>query len=98
MTPEPFRLWAFGTDLAQGRESLADALRAAERGGDAAGPTFDWDIAIDTSDMSGGQDVPEDEEGEEVVRQLGALEKHGRKDIYHICGNHDRSGLTESEG
>lgn len=100
MTADRFCLWAFGdahvgTDLKEGRHSLSYALRTSEQGGDAGGPSFAWDIAVDIGDMSGGQVVPEDEEGEEVVRQLGALETHGRQDIYHICGNHDRSGLDE---
>ena len=34
-----------------------------EQGGDGGGPPFHWDIAIDIGDMSGGQDVPDDEEG-----------------------------------
>jgi len=95
-TGGPFNLWAFGdahvgTDLRRaGRESLADTIRQVE------GPDgFDWDIAVDIGDMSGGQDTPQDDEGQEVVRQLGALTKHRREDIYHVCGNHDRSGLGE---
>ena len=100
--PDSFRLWAFGdahvgTDIKHDRYSLADALRTAERGGEAGGPPFAWDIAVDIGDMSGGQGVPDDAEGEEVVRQLGAMESHCREDIYHICGNHDRSGLAESQ-
>ena len=100
MPADRFRLWAFGdahvgTDLKEGRHSLSYALRTSEQGGDAGGPPFSWDIAVDIGDMSGGQAVPEDEEGEEVVRQLGVLEDHGRQEIYHICGNHDRSGLDE---
>ena len=100
MSRNTFALWAFGdahvgTDLARGRESLSESLRTAERGGDAGGPPFAWDIAIDIGDMSGGQDVPDDEEGAEVVRQMAALEEHRREDIYPICGNHDRSGLDE---
>ena len=51
---------------------------------------IDAATAIDIGDMSGGQAVPDDEEGEEVVRQLGAMEDHRREDIYNICGNHDR--------
>jgi hypothetical protein len=96
----PFRLWAFGdchvgTDLRHGRESLAGALRTSERGGSEGGPPFEWDIAIDVGDMSGGQAVPEDAEGQEIVRQFGALERHAREAIYSVCGNHDRSGLHE---
>lgn len=96
----PFSLWAFGdchvgSDLKHGRESLSDVLRMSEQGGEQGGPAFDWDIAVDIGDMSGGQDVPEDEEGIEVVRQFEALKHHPREAIYNICGNHDRSGLDE---
>jgi hypothetical protein len=35
--------------------------------------------------------------GEEIVRQFGALKLHHREDIYDLCGNHDRSGLDESQ-
>lgn len=95
-----FNLWAFGdahvgTDLRYGRSSLAEALRTSEGGGERGGPPFDWDIAIDIGDLSGGQDVPHDPEGEEVVRQFGVLRQHRREAIYSICGNHDRSGLAE---
>lgn len=95
-----FNLWVFGdahvgSDLKRDRESLSDALRASERGGNQGGPPFEWDIAIDVGDMSGGQAVPEDAEGEEVVRQFGVLERHPREAIYSVCGNHDRSGLDE---
>ena len=98
-----FRLWVWGdahvgTDLTRGRESLADAIRQSE-GGDAAGaPPFDWDVAIDIGDMSGGQTVPQNDEGEEAIRQFGALQKHRREDIYNVCGNHDRNGLREAPG
>lgn len=93
-------VWVFGdahvgTDIRHGRESLADALRDAQQGGRAGGPPFDWDIAIDVGDMSGGQSVPQDEEGAEVVRQFGALTRHARESVYSVCGNHDRSGLAE---
>ena len=96
-----FKLWVFGdahvgTDLKRGRESLADALRISERGGDHGIPPFEWDIAIDVGDMSGGQSVPEDAEGQEIVRQFNELEKHPREAVYSVCGNHDRSGLDES--
>jgi len=90
-----FRLWAFsdahvGTDRRFGRDSLADAMVHSES-------AFSWDLAIDTGDMSGGQKVPEDEEGREIVRQFQALKKHRREDIYNVCGNHDRSGLAEPD-
>jgi len=96
----PFHLWVFGdahvgTDLKRGRESLAEALRASESGGLRGGPPFPWDIAVDVGDMSGGQDVPEDAEGEEVAQQFAVLKRHRREAIYSVCGNHDRSGLNE---
>jgi hypothetical protein len=101
MAKTTFDLWAFGdahvgTDLKKSRHSLYEALRHSEQGGDRGGPSFNWDIAIDIGDMSGGQSVPDDGEGREVVRQFAALEKHQREDIYSICGNHDRSGLDEA--
>ena len=90
---DTLNLWAFsdahvGTDKRNGRESLVEAIRHAES-------DFDWEIALDMGDQSGGQAVPQDEEGEEVVRQFQALKKHRREDIYNVCGNHDRSGLDE---
>jgi Calcineurin-like phosphoesterase len=93
--PRTFRVWVFsdahvGTDKAQGRESLATALRQSE------GPSgFDWDIALDLGDMSGAQGTPRDEEGKEIVRQYGVLVRHRREQIYDLSGNHDRSGLDE---
>ncbi|HTM50431.1 MAG TPA: hypothetical protein VL285_17175, partial [Bryobacteraceae bacterium] len=88
------RLWVFsdahvGTDLRRGRSSLADALTQSEQG------DFNWDLALDLGDQSGGQATPQDDEGEQVVRQFKALRKHRREDIYNVCGNHDRSGLKE---
>ena len=70
-----FNLWVFGdahvgTDLKHGRESLAEALLMSEKGGRQGGPSIAWDIAIDVGDMSGGHEVPTDDEGAEVVRQL----------------------------
>jgi hypothetical protein len=96
--PAAFRIWAFGdahvgTDLKQGRESLAGAFRQSE----ANAACFEWNIAVDVGDNSGGQKVPEDGEGRELVRQYGALTRHTRETIYSVCGNHDRSGLTEPE-
>jgi len=100
MATENVRLWVFGdchvgTDLKRGRESLAEALRTSERGGDRGGPPIPWDVAVDIGDMSGGQTPPEDAEGRELVRQFGVLETHRREDVYSVCGNHDRSGLHE---
>ncbi len=100
---EPLNIWVFGdshvgTDLKRGRKSLAEALRTSEHGGDKGGPAFDWDFAIDVGDMSGGQDLPDDEEGRQVVDQLSVLKNHRREAIYSVCGNHDRSGLDEPSG
>ena len=78
-----------GTDLLFGRQSLADAIRQSEEGGSEGGPPFDWDIALHLGDHSGGQVSPTDEEGEEIVRQFGVTEKHGRESFYTIAGNHD---------
>jgi hypothetical protein len=95
-----FRLWAsscshVGTDLRFGRESLAEAIRQSEEGGDAGGPPFEWDIAVHLGDFSGSQTPPTDAEGEEVVRQFGAARKHRREDVYCLVGNHDASGPDE---
>ncbi|BBX61492.1 hypothetical protein MSAS_06660 [Mycobacterium saskatchewanense] len=103
MAEIPFRLWVFGdahvgTDRRHGRLSLAEAITQSEFGGSEGGPPFEWDVAIDVGDMSGGHhQVPDDAEGEEVRRQFAALRRHRREDIYSVCGNHDRSGLHESE-
>ena len=91
---DQFRLWAMscshvGTDLAEGRESLADAIRQSESGGDDGGPAFDWDIAVHLGDHSGGQVSPTDGEGREIVRQFGVSTRHSREDFYTIVGNHD---------
>ena len=62
--PGYFRLWAtgcahVGTDLrVSQRESLAEAIRQSEHGGDEGGPPFDWDIALHLGDLSGSQTPP----------------------------------------
>ena len=95
--PRTFSVWVFsdahvGSDRKNGRESLATAIRQSE------GPTgFRWDIALDLGDMSGAEGTPKDPEGEEVVRQFGALKQHRREDVYDLSGNHDRSGLDEPQ-
>ncbi len=94
------RIWAFGdahvgTDQRHGRDSLVEAIRQSESGGTEGGPPFAWDFAIDVGDMSGAHGVPQDEEGEELIRQFQSLTHHKREDIYNVCGNHDRSGLDE---
>jgi hypothetical protein len=92
-----FRVWVFsdahvGSDLSQGRESLAIPLSQSE------GPKgFDWDIALNLGDLSGAEGTPRDPEGQEVVRQYGVLTKHRREDVYDISGNHDRNGLDEPQ-
>ncbi|HEX2033993.1 MAG TPA: metallophosphoesterase [Chloroflexota bacterium] len=88
-----FRLWAMacshvGTDLHHGRESLAEAIRQAEG-------EFEWDIALHLGDFAGGETPPQDAEGAEVVRQLGALRAHRREALYRLAGNHDASGPQE---
>jgi hypothetical protein len=95
--PRTFRVWVFsdahvGTDKANGRESLATAIEQSE-----STSGFDWDIALDLGDMSGAQGTPRDEEGQEIVRQFGSLTRHRREQIYDLSGNHDRSGLDESQ-
>ncbi|MFD1330886.1 metallophosphoesterase [Methylopila musalis] len=72
-------------------ESLATALRQSEEGGDLGGPPFHWEIALDLGDNAGHWDLPDDEQGVEVVRQYGALRAHRREQIYPIAGNHDAS-------
>lgn len=99
---KPFRLWVFGdahvgTDLKQGRESLAEAIRQSE-GGDPAAPAFEWDLALNVGDLSGNQGIPADDEGAEVVRQYAALSRHPREAVYDLCGNHDRNHLREPSG
>ena len=54
-----FKLWVtsdahVGTDFRlKKRESLAEAIRQSERGGENGGPAFDWDIALHLGDFSG---------------------------------------------
>lgn len=78
-------------------ESLANALRQSEGGGKLGGPSFEWDIALDLGDNAGLWDLPNDEQGVEVVRQYSVLKSHVREQIYPIAGNHDASpGDAES--
>ena len=95
-----FRVWAMGcshvgTDIRKERESLAEAIRHSEWGGDDGGPAFDWDIALHLGDLAGAQGGPDDEEGREVVRQFAAAKKHRREHFYNLAGNHDASGPGE---
>ena len=103
MQEKVLNVWAQGCahvsyDKLRGRESLADALRQSEFGGDEGGPSFDWDLAINVGDYSAAFGPPNDQEGVEIVRQFGALKKHRREDIYSICGNHDRDELGLADG
>ncbi|MEQ8789122.1 MAG: metallophosphoesterase [Pirellulaceae bacterium] len=99
--PRQFRLWCMGcshvgTDKRVAkRESLGEAIRHSEQGGDDGGPAFDWDIALHLGDTSGNQGSPSDEEGQEVVKQFGRATKHRREHFYNIAGNHDASGPGE---
>lgn len=95
MSASQLKIWAsscahVSADKARGRESLAEAIRQAER-------DFDWDIGINVGDFSAAFGLPSDEEGAEIVRQFGALKRHRREDIYTICGNHDRNAPDEPE-
>ena len=96
-----FRLWTMGcahvgTDLRRAkRESLAEAMRQSEFGGREGGPPFDWDVALHVGDLSGTQEMPDDEEGREVVRQFAAARKHRREQFYNLAGNHDASRYGE---
>lgn len=96
-TPRKFGVWVFSdahvaTDKSNGRDSLATALEHSE-----SAPGFEWDIALDLGDMSGGQATPKDAEGQEIVRQFGVLKRHRREQVYDLSGNHDRSGLDEPQ-
>ena len=92
---DKLRLWAsscshVGTDLrAADRESLAEAIRQSEGRDSEGAPGFEWDLAVHLGDFSGTQEVPDDEEGREVVRQFEAAREHRREDFYCVAGNHD---------
>ena len=95
MPKSTVKIWASGcahvsADKRQGRESLAEAIRQAER-------DFEWDIGINIGDFSAAFGLPTDAEGAEIIRQFGALATHRREDIYTICGNHDRNAPDEPE-
>ena len=103
-TSDHLSLWTFGdahvgTDLTNGRRSLAESIGHSERGGDEGGPAFDWDLAIDLGDMSGGQLPPEDDEGQLLVDQFSeSLQDHAREQVYSLGGNHDRNAPHEPSG
>ncbi len=97
---KPFRVWAASdshihTDLKYGYESIAEAIRHSEFGGEGGGPAFEWDIMLHLGDLKGssadGQGLPTDEDGVEVVRQFTSAKKHRREQIYNLLGNHDAS-------
>ena len=84
------------TDLRAGvRESLAEAIRQSEYGGEDGAPPFAWDVALHLGDLSGTQTPPTDADGPEVVRQFGAARLHRREQFYNLAGNHDASGPGE---
>lgn len=95
-----FNLWVGGcshvhTDIQHGRESLAEAIRHSEKGGDMGGPPFNWDVMLHLGDLTGEQGTPQDRHGREVLRQLAASEEHPRECFYNLLGNHDGSGPAE---
>ncbi|MBC8351063.1 MAG: metallophosphoesterase [Planctomycetes bacterium] len=92
-SPSGFRVWATScshvpADIRRGRESLAKAIRQSE-GLEAGAPSFDWDIMIDAGDLSANQTPPGDKDGQELIRQYGAMTRHRREDVYNVPGNHD---------
>ncbi|WP_436934704.1 metallophosphoesterase [Halovenus marina] len=84
-----------GTDLQEGRESFAEAIRQSEGFVDGA-PEFEWDVMLHLGDISGTQTPPDDEEGREIRRQWSALRENRREQIYNVLGNHDGSGPVVS--
>ena len=100
MSANSFSFWVtgcahVGTDKRFGRESLAEAIRQSEHGGDEGGPPFQWDIMLHLGDLSGNQGSPDDAEGQEVVRQFGAAQAHRREHFYNLAGNHDATFFSE---
>lgn len=88
-----FRVWATScahvpADIGHGRESMAEAIRQSE-GRVSGAPAFEWDIMIDAGDLSAHQKPPDDQDGQELIRQYRALTKHRREQIYNVPGNHD---------
>jgi hypothetical protein len=50
-------------------------LRQSEFSENVGGPSFHRDVALDLDDNAGLWDLPDDEQGREVARQFGALQK-----------------------
>lgn len=96
-----FGVWAVSCahvtkDKQFGLDSLARAIRQAE-GREKGAPGFHWDIMLDAGDLTAGQHPPGDAEGEEVVRQYEALDRHRREQVYQVPGNHDAC-YADAEG
>lgn len=84
-------------DNPEPRESLADPIRQSEGHVDGA-PGFDWNVMLHLGDLCKGEpEPPGDEAGREVHRQWSALRTHHREQIYTVIGNHDASGLEDSD-
>lgn len=93
-----FGVWATScshvpADIRRGRESLADAIRQSE-----SEDGFDWDVMIDAGDLSAHQTPPGDRDGQELLRQYRALEKHRREQVYNVPGNHDAPYYDHGSG
>ncbi len=74
----------------------ASRRRAATQEGRRSDGTSRWTLG----DNAGLWDLPDDDQGREVVRQLGVLKQHRREQIYPVAGNHDASpgGAISSQG
>ena len=103
---EKFRVWAAGDshvphDFKNGRLSLARAIQQSEgtlEEKEGEGPSFPWDIMVDTGDLSASQSPPTDEDGQILVHQYRALKKHYREDVYNVPGNHDGTYYDQGVG
>ena len=94
-----FNVWATSCchvpiDRQRGRESLVEAIRQSED------PElgFAWDIMIGAGDIAGHQLPPTDADGREWVKQLAALTRHRREQIYNVQGNHDAGYYDQGVG
>lgn len=52
-------------------------------------------MALHLGDSSGNQGSPQDDEGQEVVRQFAAARQHVREQFYNLAGNHDATFADE---